>query len=64
MICLENIGPAERRKRFISGVVLLGLSLLLAALLMLFGVARWWRLGLFFPLFTSAIGFSQARART
>ncbi len=63
-ICLQNIGPAGSRKRMRFGAVLFGLSLMLAALLLLLGSARWWRLVLFFPLAGSAIGFFQARDKT
>ncbi len=63
-ICVENIGPLERRKRLRFGVNTLAASLLLAALLLLLGTPRWTRLVLFIPLAVSAIGFNQARART
>ncbi len=63
-LCVENIGPGQRRKRLLFGVVMLGLSALLAALLVLLGIPRWWRLVLFFPFAAAAIGVNQARART
>ncbi len=63
-ICVENIGPMERYKRLRFGVITLGVSLLLAVLLVLLGTPHWTRLVLFIPLAVSAIGFNQARART
>ncbi len=63
-LCVENIGPMERRKRLRFGVNMLGASLLVASLLLLFGTPQWTRLILFIPLAVSAIGFDQARART
>ena len=64
VVCLENIGPRERRKRIGFGVILLVASLGLAAVVVLTGVNRWWRLALFLPLAGSAIGFFQAFERT
>ncbi len=63
-LCFQNIGPAGRRQRFGFGVVMLGLTLTLAAVLLLLRIPRGWRLGLFFPFTISAIGFAQARAKT
>ena len=59
-----NIGPHERRKRLTSGVVLLGASLVAAAMLIQADVARGWRILLVLPLWAAALGFFQARERT
>jgi len=59
-----NIGPDERRKRLTFGVVLLGASLLAAAMLIHADVARGWRILLVLPLWAAALGFFQARERT
>ena len=59
-----NIGPDERRKRLTFGVVLLGASLLAAAVLIHADVGRGWRILLVLPLWASALGFFQARERT
>jgi len=59
-----NIGPHERRKRLTFGVVLLGASLVAAAMLIHADVARGWRILLVLPLWASALGFFQARERT
>ena len=59
-----NIGPHERRKRLTFGVVLLGASLVPAAMLIHADVARGWRMLLVIPLWAAALGFLQARERT
>ena len=59
-----NIGPHERRKRLTFGVVLLGASLMAAAMLIHADVARGWRLLLVLPLWAAALGFFQAREGT
>ena len=59
-----NIGPQERRKRLTGGVVLLGASLIAAAMLIHADVARGWRMLLVLPLWAAALGFFQARERT
>jgi hypothetical protein len=59
-----NIGPRERRLRNITGVVGVGLSLLVASALIEVHAARPWRLVLALPVYISAIGFLQARAKT
>jgi len=74
----ENIGPRERRKRAISGV--LGLFVGLAAFVALLtwlaarmdpachgeclGALRVWRLGLFLPFWFGALGWFQAESHT
>lgn len=64
LVCLQNIGPAERRKRLMSGVVALVAGLAVGLLLILTGLSHWWRLVLFMPFAAGAIGFFQARERT
>jgi hypothetical protein len=59
-----NIGPAERRKRWVAGAVGFGLALLGFALLGLAEVARPWRLVLFIPAWIGALGVLQARTGT
>ena len=61
--CVANIGPAERRKRLTVAVVALGVCSLASVLLIADGVPRWWRLGLFLPWWTAALGIFQARAQ-
>ncbi len=59
-----NIGPRERRKRLVLGVVMLAVGLGLAAGLLEGGAGRWWRLSAFVPLWIGALGIFQARAET
>jgi hypothetical protein len=60
----RNIGPAGRRMRLIGGVLLLGLTVIVAGLLVGFGVDRGVRLALFVPFFGGALGLLQARDHT
>jgi len=62
--CAVNIGPKERRKRLISGVILLALSLGILVALIAADVNQWRRLALFLPFWMSMLGFFQARERT
>ncbi len=63
-VCIPNISTPERRKRLISGGVMLLISLVILAALMAFGASRWWRLVLL-PLFAGAgSGFFQWRDKT
>jgi hypothetical protein len=62
--CIANISPYERRRRLISGGVMIVISLAVLAVLMAGGASRWWRLALF-PLFAGAAsGFFQWRDKT
>ena len=61
---VTNIGSRGRRRRALMGAAGLALTLLLAAGLLLFGVARGARLVLFAPLLVAALGFLQAREST
>ncbi len=63
-VCVENIGPRERRRRAGFGLIALAIGAGLAAALVLSGLERWWRLAVFFPFAGAAAGFLQARART
>jgi hypothetical protein len=61
---IANIGPRERRKRLLFGIVLLAGSLLLAAILIRSDVPRSWRMLLAIPLWAAGLGLFQARAKT
>ena len=63
-VCIINIGPRERRKRMLSGVVLLAVAVVAGALLFASGVGRPWRVLLFLPLVGAATGWFQARDKT
>ena len=64
MTATVNIGPRERRKRLVMGVATLGVSAAIALALILAGVNRWWRVGLFIPFWMGALGVFQAREKT
>ncbi len=61
---IPNIGPQECKKRMMSGVIMLLLSLGGLFLCIQFGVPRAWRTLLFIPNFLAALGFYQARNKT
>ncbi len=63
-LCIPNIGPRERLRRLVSGVIPFAVGLLILAALLLTGSSRWWRLVLF-PFFVVATsGFFQWRDKT
>ncbi|MET0626694.1 MAG: hypothetical protein ABW250_27425 [Pyrinomonadaceae bacterium] len=59
-----NIGPRERRKRRLLGIVSLTVGVGVAFLLVVFAAPRWWRLVVFFPLWMAGLGLLQAREKT
>ncbi len=59
-----NIGPRERRKRRLMGVVALMVGVGLAFVLVVFGAPRWSRLLIFFPVWMAGLGLLQAREKT
>lgn len=61
---VTNLGSRGRRQRYVVGAAGLALTVLLAAALFGFGVARGARLVLFVPLLIAALGFMQARGAT
>jgi hypothetical protein len=63
-VCIANIGPRERRKRLAFGAASLALSLGIAAQLVARGVPIGWRVGLFVPFLSAALGFFQWREKT
>ncbi len=58
-----NIGPAEISRRRRSGWLGLGAAVALAAIGLAAGAPAWSRLVVGIPLFSSAVGFLQARER-
>jgi len=63
-VCTPNISIKERRKRLLSGVVMLVLSLVGLIVMLAAGMNHWWRF-LLFPLFAGAAsGFFQWRDKT
>ena len=61
---VANIGPRERRKRRLLGIVSLTVAVGAAFLLVSFGAPRWSRLVVFLPLWMAGLGLLQAREKT
>jgi hypothetical protein len=61
---VANIGPKERHKRLVSGLVLLAASVIIAAAMMAGSISRGWRVLLFLPLWGAALGVFQASDST
>jgi hypothetical protein len=62
--CIPNIGPRERRRRFVVGVVMFAIALVLTIGLMAAGAPRPWRLFVLFPAWVGSIGVCQAKEKT
>jgi hypothetical protein len=60
---VANIGPRERRKRRLLGIVSLTVAVGVAFLLVAFGAPRWSRLVVFFPVWMAGLGLLQAREK-
>jgi hypothetical protein len=59
-----NIGPRERRKRRLMGVVALTVGVGLAFVLVIFQAPRWSRAVVFFPIWIAGLGLIQSREKT
>jgi hypothetical protein len=59
-----NIGPRERRKRRLLGVVALTVGVGLAFVLVIFQSPRWSRAVIFFPIWIAGLGLIQSREKT
>lgn len=62
--CIANIGPRERRRRLVFGLVSLVVGALALAVLVALDVSRVWRLLLFVPFAGATVGYFQAREKT
>ena len=58
-----NIGPRERSKRRIMGVVALTVGVGLTFVLVIFQSPRWSRAIIFFPIWMAGLGLLQSRER-
>ena len=61
---IANIGAGGRRKRFMFGILALGVGAVIAVLLVSIGAPRIWRLPLIFVFYVAALGVFQARDKT
>ena len=59
-----NIGPRERRKRRLMGVVALTVGVGAAFVLVVYGAPRLLRLVIFFPIWMAGLGLLQSREKT
>jgi len=59
-----NIGPRERRKRRVMGMVALTVGVSLAFLLLIMQAPRWSRAVIFFPIWIAGLGLIQSREKT
>jgi hypothetical protein len=59
-----NIGPFERRKRRLLGIVALTVGVGVAFVLVATDAPRWSRLIVFFPIWIAGLGLLQAREKT
>jgi len=59
-----NIGPRERAKRRVMGIVALVCGVGLAFLMVVLEAPRWSRALVFFPVWLAGLGMFQARERT
>lgn len=59
-----NIGPRERRKRRVLGMVALTVGVGLAFLLVIMQAPRWSRAVIFFPVWIAGLGLIQSREKT
>ncbi len=62
--CPIHIGPKQRRRRLIAGILMFIVSSAIAIFLLSSGLSRVRRLFLFFPFYLSMLGFLQAKAKT
>jgi hypothetical protein len=59
-----NIGPRERRKRRLMGVVALTVGVGTAFVLVVYGAPRLLRLVIFFPVWMAGLGLLQSKEKT
>jgi len=61
---IPNIGARGQARRRRLGYIALAVSVVLAVILVASGIPSVWRLAVFLPLWISALGFFQAKAKT
>ena len=63
-VCIPNIGPQQRRRRLLGGLVGLAIAAALAVACLAMHEPRAYRAIVFLPFFAAATGFFQAREKT
>ncbi|MPZ13148.1 MAG: hypothetical protein GEU73_01760 [Chloroflexi bacterium] len=63
-VCIPNIGPAQRRRRLFSGIVMAAVGIGLLAAFAAFSAGHLWGLVLFLPYWGGATGVFQALEKT
>ena len=61
---VSNIGPRERRKRRLLGIVALTVGVAAAFVVVVYDAPRWTQLIVFFPVWLAGLGLLQAREKT
>jgi len=64
IVCVDNIGPGEAKKRLTFGIIAAVVAIVGAAVLVALGADRFWRSLLLVPAWLAGLGFLQARYRT
>jgi hypothetical protein len=62
--CVPNIGPRQRRSRWLGGAVAAVAAAGLLAFLVLSDAPRWWRLAVALPVWFAALGLLQSKEKT
>lgn len=63
-IKIANIGPAQRQRRRVMGMIALALGVALAVVLIVLHTSPGWLLLAFVPFLVGMLGLVQARERT
>ena len=63
-ICIPNIGPRERRRRLVVGIVMFAIAFAVAVALVLAGAPRAWRIFVLFPVWVGSMGLFQVKEKT
>jgi hypothetical protein len=61
---VRNLGPRQRRRRLVMGVVMTAIGVGLVITLVALGADRGWRLLAVLPFWVGALGLFQAKAET
>jgi uncharacterized membrane protein (UPF0136 family) len=64
IVCVDNIGPGEVKKRLSFGIIAAVVAVVSAAVLLALGADRVFRGSVFVPASLAWLGYLQARQRT